>query len=220
MKLRGLFSLMFSEFSSSQAKSFLLENVKNLKSHDGGRTFAVIRQKLVEDLGYEFHCRVIDAAHFLPQHRERIVMVGFREKTTFSLENLILPDKGNVLMSSVLHPEDGTETAEEPYTTGKEAKVNSKYVLSDKLWRYLREYAAKHKAKGNGFGYGLVDNNSVARTLSARYHKDGSEVLVSRGKGKNPRRLTPRECARLMGFPDTFRYLFPIRRHTGNLATR
>ena len=191
--------------SHHRPKAFILENVKNLKSHDGGRTFAVIRQKLEEDLGYEFHCRVIDAAHFLPQHRERIVMVGFREKTTFSLENLILPDKGNVLMSSVLHPEDGTETAEEPYTTGKEAKVSSKYVLSDKLWRYLREYAAKHKAKGNGFGYGLVDNNSVARTLSARYHKDGSEVLVSRGKGKNPRRLTPRECARLMGFPDTFR---------------
>ena len=131
--------------------------MKNLKSHDSGRTFAVIKQKLEADLGYEFHYRVIDAAHFLPQHRERIIMVGFREKTTFSFEDLVLPEKGNVLMSSILHPEDGTETLEQPYTTGVKAKVNSKYVLSDKLWLYLREYAAKHKAKGNGFGYGLVD---------------------------------------------------------------
>ena len=191
--------------SHHRPKAFILENVKNLKSHDGGRTFSIIKDKLEAGLGYEFHYRVIDAAHFLPQHRERIIMVGFREKTKFSFEDLVLPEKGNVVMSSILHPEDGTETAEEPYTSGDKAKVNSKYVLSDKLWLYLREYAAKHRAKGNGFGYGLVDESSVARTLSARYHKDGSEVLVSRGKNKNPRRLTPRECARLMGFPDSFR---------------
>jgi len=191
--------------SYHRPKAFILENVKNLKSHDGGRTFSIVKDKLEAGLGYEFHYRVIDAAHFLPQHRERIIMVGFREKTKFSFEDLVLPEKGTVLMSSILHPEDGTETVEEPYTSGDKAKVNSKYVLSDKLWLYLREYAAKHKAKGNGFGYGLVDENSVARTLSARYHKDGSEVLVSRGKNKNPRRLTPRECARLMGFPDSFR---------------
>ena len=107
-------------------------------------------------------------------------------------------------MKSILHSEDGREIAEEPYTIGTDAKVHSKYVLSDKLWDYLQSYAQKHKAKGNGFGYGLVTENDIARTLSARYYKDGSEILVSRGINKNPRRLTPRECARLMGFPDDF----------------
>src|SRR5690606_27661743 len=80
-----------------------------------------------------------------------------------------------------------------------------KYTLTDKLWQYLQDYSAKHKAKGNGFGFGLVTPDDVARTLSARYYKDGSEILVSQGKKKNPRRLTPRECARLMGYPDDFR---------------
>jgi DNA (cytosine-5)-methyltransferase 1 len=105
----------------------------------------------------------------------------------------------------VLHPEDGSEPLEDPYTVGRKAAVNDKYTLTDKLWNYLQDYAAKHKAAGNGFGFGIVGPDDTCRTLSARYYKDGSEILISRGKGRNPRRLTPRECARLMGYPDSFR---------------
>mgnify|MGYP001057616277 CR=1 FL=1 len=190
--------------AAKKPKAFMLENVKNLISHDKGNTFRVIIETLRDELGYDVHYRVIDGQHFVPQHRERIIIVGFREKTGFSWEGLELPEEGPKL-GKILHPEDGTEAAEEPFTTGPEAKVHRKYVLTDKLWAYLQAYAAKHRAAGNGFGYGLVTPENIARTLSARYYKDGSEVLVSRGKGKNPRRLTPRECARLMGFPDSFR---------------
>lgn len=185
---------------AKRPKAFLLENVKNLVSHDKGRTFDVILRTLRDELGYTVQAKVIDAKRFVPQHRERIVIVGFREDTGFSLDDLELPKEGPRL-SSILHPEDGSEEAEAPFTEGKKAKVADKYTLTDNLWAYLQAYAAKHKAAGNGFGFGLVGPNDVARTLSARYHKDGSEILVSRGAGKNPRRLTPRECARLMGFP-------------------
>lgn len=185
--------------------AFLLENVKNLKSHDKGKTFEVIRRKLTEELGYTLHTQIIDAANFVPQHRERIVMVGFREPTAFSFDDLILPGRNGRGMRDVLHPEDGSEAPEGHYTVGPDAAVSDKYTLTDKLWNYLQAYAAKHKAAGNGFGFGLVDGDSISRTLSARYYKDGSEILVSRGKGKNPRRLTPRECARLMGYDDSFR---------------
>ncbi|WP_111560136.1 DNA (cytosine-5-)-methyltransferase [Paracoccus sediminilitoris] len=185
--------------------AFLLENVKNLKSHDKGRTFDVIRRKLTEELGYTLHTQVIDAANFVPQHRERIVMVGFRENTGFSYDDLVLPGRAGRGMRDILHPEDGTEAPESHFTVGDDAKVSDKYTLSDKLWQFLQGYAAKHKAAGNGFGFGLVDGNSISRTLSARYYKDGSEILVSRGEGNNPRRLTPRECARLMGYDDSFR---------------
>ena len=108
-------------------------------------------------------------------------------------------------MSSILHSQNGEEEAEEPYTEGSKAKINAKYTLTPNLWSYLQGYAEKHRKAGNGFGFGLVDNDSVARTLSARYYKDGSEILVSQGKRKRPRRLTPRECARLMGFPEHFK---------------
>jgi DNA (cytosine-5)-methyltransferase 1 len=164
----------------------------------------VIRQALEEELGYHVSRRVIDAAHFLPQHRERILIAGFREDTEFSLDDVTLPDAGPKLRA-VLHPEDGSEAAEEPYTLGPRSMVNPKYTLTKKLWEYLQGYAAKHRAAGNGFGFGLVGRDDIARTLSARYYKDGSEILVSRGARENPRRLTPRECARLMGFPDSFR---------------
>ncbi len=185
--------------------AFLLENVKNLKSHDKGRTFEVIRRKLTEELGYTLHTRIIDAANFVPQHRERIVMVGFRENTGFSHDDLVLPGRAGRGMRDVLHPENGSEAPESHFTIGPDAKVSDKYTLTDKLWQYLQGYAAKHKAAGNGFGFGLVDGDSISRTLSARYYKDGSEILVSRGTGNNPRRLTPRECARLMGYDDSFR---------------
>ena len=185
--------------------AFLLENVKNLKSHDKGKTFEVIQRKLTEELGYTLNTMIIDAAHFVPQHRERIVMVGFREPTAFSWEDLQLPARGHLRIRDILHPEDGTEAPEGHFTVGSNATVNEKYTLTDKLWTYLQGYAAKHKAAGNGFGFGLVEGESIARTLSARYYKDGSEILVSRGEGNNPRRLTPRECARLMGYGEDFR---------------
>ncbi|MCL1999905.1 MAG: DNA (cytosine-5-)-methyltransferase [Planctomycetes bacterium] len=184
--------------------AFLLENVKNLMSHDQGNTFRVIMHVLRQELGYHVDSKVIDARHWVPQHRERIIIVGFREKTPFSWDSLDMPASQPV-MSDILHPEDGSESPEPPYTSGAKAAVSPKYTLSDHLWKYLQDYAEKHRAAGNGFGYGLVDRDGVARTLSARYYKDGSEILISRGKGKNPRRLTPRECARLMGFPDDYR---------------
>lgn len=191
-----------------QPKAFLLENVKNLMSHDKGRTFQVIKETLEDELSYRIYPKVIDAKGFVPQHRERIYIVGFRDDTDFSWDAFGYKKTDAKTMGDILHPCDGSEDSERDefrdYIVGKKGKVNSKYILSDKLWNYLYDYAAKHKAKGNGFGYGKVTKKSTARTLSARYYKDGSEILVSRGSG-NPRRLTPRECARLMGYPDSFK---------------
>lgn len=188
---------------AKQPKAFLLENVKNLVSHDKGKTFQVICKVLREELGYHIHWKVIDGQHFVPQHRERIIIVGFREPVGFTWDDLQLPQE-DPRLSSILHPQDASEEPEAHYTVGKKAKVDARYTLSPKLWAYLQNYAAKHRAAGNGFGFGLVNGDSVTRTLSARYYKDGSEILVSQGPRKRPRRLTPRECARLMGFPDTF----------------
>jgi DNA (cytosine-5)-methyltransferase 1 len=183
--------------------AFLLENVKNLVRHDKGNTFRVIRKVLEEELGYHIHFRVVDSSPFVPQRRERILIVGFRERVDFDFDDMVLPQHRPV-MRDVLHPEDGSEQPEAHYTVGPLAKVDERYTLTSKLWAYLQAYAEKHRAAGNGFGFGLVGADSVARTLSARYYKDGSEVLVSRGPRRRPRRLTPRECARLMGFPDSF----------------
>jgi DNA (cytosine-5)-methyltransferase 1 len=183
-------------------KAFLLENVKNLVNHDRGKTFQVIYRTLTEELGYQVRWKVIDARSFVPQHRERIFLAGFREPNPFTFDDLKLPDPlDGPRLGSILHAEDGNEAAEGPYTTGAEGRVAEKYTLTDHLWTYLRAYAEKHRAKGNGFGFGLVGREDVARTLSARYFKDGSEILV-RQKRRNPRRLTPRECARLMGFDE------------------
>ena len=188
--------------------AFLLENVKNLLSHDRGRTFDVIRTVLRDELGYDIHYRVIDGSHFTPQHRERILIVGFREPAPFSWDALALPAEGPRL-ASILHRTDGSEPVlpwdGERFFDHGARRVPPKYTLTPGLWQYLQQYAEKHRAAGNGFGYGLAFGNSVTRTLSARYHKDGSEILVHQGEGLRPRRLTPRECARLMGFPDTFR---------------
>jgi DNA (cytosine-5)-methyltransferase 1 len=193
---------------AKRPRAFLLENVKNLMSHDKGRTFEVIKRSL-QELGYHIHYRVIDGAHFTPQHRERIVVVGFRDKVPFDFDAIPLPTKGSKVIGDILHKTDGSEPFIEAdgdkYFDHAEKCALAKYTLSDKLWSYLQNYALKHKAAGNGFGFGLVKKDSVSRTLSARYYKDGSEILVYQGKDKNPRRLTPRECARLMGFPDTFR---------------
>lgn len=183
-----------------QPKAFVLENVKNLVNHDKGNTFRIIHRTLKEELGYHIQWKVIDARSWVPQHRERIIIVGFREQNEFSLDSLPIPNALNgPKLGTILHPEDGSELPEKPFTQGKQATVNDKYTLTDHLWGYLQAYAAKHKIKGNGFGFGLVGQDDIARTLSARYYKDGSEILI-RQEGKNPRRLTPRECARLMGF--------------------
>ncbi|MFN3973471.1 MAG: DNA (cytosine-5-)-methyltransferase [Gemmobacter sp.] len=181
-------------------RAFLLENVKNLLSHDRGNTMRVILHAL-DELGYEVDYRVIDARSWVPQHRERIFIAGFRRdhKTTFSFDDVRVPAGPNPTLASILHPEDGREAADGRYTTGDDGAVHPRYTLTDGLWSYLQGYAAKHRAAGNGFGFGLVTPESVARTLSARYHKDGSEILVAQ-PDRNPRRLTPRECARLMGF--------------------
>lgn len=193
---------------TKRPKAFLLENVKNLMSHDKGHTFEVIKRTLTEELGYHIHTRIIDGQHFTPQHRERIVIVGFREPQEFSWDTLQLPEKGSIRLGDILHKDDGTEPKLEwdgnRFFDHEKKQVNPKYILTDKLWAYLQAYKEKHTAKGNGFGFGLVGPDDIARTLSARYYKDGSEILIKRGR-KNPRRLTPRECARLMGFPDTYR---------------
>jgi DNA (cytosine-5)-methyltransferase 1 len=190
--------------AAKRPKAFLLENVKNLVSHNKGQTFEVILHTLEQELGYQVSWKIIDGQAWVPQHRERIIIVGFDTKSGFSWDNLEIPSS-HPTMKIILHPEDGSELPQEPYTSGAKGKVLSKYVLTDHLWQYLQDYAAKHKAKGNGFGYGLVTADDVARTLSARYYKDGAEILVSRDGKKTPRRLTPRECARLMGFNDSYK---------------
>ncbi len=168
-------------------KAFMLENVKNLRSHDKGNTFKIIESTLKE-LGYTVHAQVLNGKYYVPQHRERIIIVGFREDICDAVKDFQFPNPPNTQLA---------------FRDILEKNIPEKYTLTDHLWKYLRDYADKHKAKGNGFGFGLTDLNGIARTLSARYYKDGSEILVPQ-QGINPRRLTPRECARLQGFPDDF----------------
>ncbi len=181
--------------------AFLLENVRNLVSHDKGKTFQTIRDVLTEELGYTIDFRVIDGRHWTPQHRERIFIIGFREDQGFRFADMKLPDAAPKL-ETILHAGDGSEAPDQRFTVGNSGRVSDKYTLTDHLWNYLQRYKEKHQAAGNGFGFGLVGPEDVARTLSARYYKDGSEILVKQDDGKAPRRLTPRECARLMGFDD------------------
>ena len=193
-------------------RAFLLENVKNLVGHDRGRTFKTIVSILADELGYQVSYRVLDAKSWVPQHRERIFIAGFRDGNGFDLEEMPLPKiPTSHTLGDIIHSEDGTETAEPHYTSGPLATVEPRYTLSDHLWNYLINYADKHRKKGNGFGYGLVGRSDIARTLSARYHKDGSEILVNQ-EASPPRRLTPRECARLMGFdgPTESRFKIPV----------
>jgi len=166
-------------------KAFLLENVKNLMTHDKGNTFRIILDTLRRDLGYNIYTSVIDARSVVPQHRERIFIIGFRDPVLFSFP--VIKNR-NPKLRDIL-----------------DEKVDPKYTLSEHLWNYLQEYAERHRKKGNGFGFGLADPMGITRTLSARYYKDGSEILIP--NGGCPRRLTPRECARLMGFPDSFKII-------------
>lgn len=204
---------------AKQPVAFLLENVKNLKSHDKGRTFKVIEQTLTDRLqpGYNIYPMIVDAKGVVPQHRERVFIVGFRKDLDLTLLNFgeewkrikeNWPSPENMKLRHILHNERGGQARvdiqmKKGYCT-ETGEVDSRYTLTDKLWQYLYSYAEKHKAKGNGFGYGLNMPNQTSRTLSARYYKDGSEILIDQGKDKNPRRLTPRECARLMGYDDDF----------------
>jgi DNA (cytosine-5)-methyltransferase 1 len=196
-------------------KAFLLENVKNLVNHDRGQTFKVIHRTLTQELGYQVQYRVIDAKSWVPQHRERIFIVGFRESNNFTFDDFMVPDpaKGPKL-GTILH--SGNEAQEnrelDHKYLDKNGRVLDKYTLTPKLWNYLQAYAEKHRRKGNGFGCSVVGTGSVTRTLSARYYKDGSEILVEQPGKKNPRRLTPRECARLMGFdkPGESKFVIPV----------
>jgi len=191
--------------AAKRPKAFLLENVKNLRSHDGGKTFRVIMETLRDELGYIVpEPRIIDAAAFVPQHRERIFIAGFREDCEFDWDRFALPPKSDYpKLGTILHRSD--EAPQPHFTESRKNRtyVSDKYTLSDHLWNYLQAYAEKHRLLGHGFGCSVFYPSDIARTLSARYHKDGSEILIAQ-KNRNPRRLTPRECARLMGFPDSF----------------
>ena len=191
--------------------AFLLENVRNLIGHDKGKTFQTIKDVLTEELGYTIDWRVIDGRSWTPQHRERIFIIGFREDKGFRFADLTPPDAAPKLRD-ILHPGDGSEVPDQRFTVGNSGRVSEKYTLTDHLWNYLQRYKEKHQAAGNGFGFGLVGPDDVARTLSARYYKDGSEILVKQEEGKAPRRLTPRECARLMGFdePQGNAFIIPV----------
>lgn len=166
-------------------RAFVLENVKNLYGHDGGRTFSLIETSL-KSLGYSLKTQIVSASPYLPQKRERLFIVGFLSPV--DLDGFAFP------------PPPATRPAIQSIL---EKRVDDRYTLSDHLWQYLQDYRERHRERGHGFGYGLVDLKGQTRTLSARYYKDGSEILIP-VPGQNPRRLTPRECARLMGFPDSF----------------
>ncbi len=173
---------------AKRPKAFMLENVKNLCSHDKGNTFRIIMESL-DELDYEVYYQILDGQNYVPQHRERIIIVGFDRKRygdNIQFKFDVKPKKPKPVLDDIL-----------------EKSVDPKYTLTDKLWIYLQNYAAKHRAAGNGFGYGIAPRDGITRTLSARYYKDGSEILIEQ-EGKNPRRLTPRECARLQGFPEDF----------------
>lgn len=193
-----LFFNIVSILREKQPKAFLLENVKNLRSHDRGRTFRVIIGALKE-LGYSVTDSVVDAQAWVPQRRERVFLVGFKEQVAFDFGKLRRPRIAPTLANILHSPDEAPETPFTERSRNGKTVVSDKYTLSDHLWNYLQQYAAKHRAKGNGFGCSVFEPTHVARTLSARYHKDGSEILIAQ-RGKNPRRLTPRECARLMGF--------------------
>lgn len=187
-KQGNLFFHIIEILETHRPKAFFLENVKNLVSHDKGNTFKVIKESLLA-LGYSFHFKVLNGKSFVPQNRERTFMVGFDAEVFKYKENFEFPElpEPSMKIKDIL-----------------ESKVEAKYTLTDQLWKYLQDYSQKHKEKGNGFGFGLVDLNGTTRTMSARYYKDGSEILIPQGKNKNPRRLSIREAARLQGYPDHF----------------
>jgi DNA (cytosine-5)-methyltransferase 1 len=207
----SLFSHILEVLHFRRPAAFMFETVKGFQNQNQGRNFEVVRDHLAR-LAYQVHWRVINASSWVPQHRERLFIVGFREENDFDFGSLRVQDPPQApLLRSILHPEDGTEREEAPYTEGPQAKVDGRYTLTDHLWNYLQRHAEKHHTAGKHFGFGLVGPDDIARTLSARYYKDGSEILINQS-GRNPRRLTPRECARLMGFDrgNQARFAIPV----------
>jgi len=190
-------------------KAFLLENVKNLLRHDRGRTMEFIQDALGEPgLGYRVFVQVLDGGWLVPQHRERVFIAGFKSakhagRFDWGIDEL--QSKSKPVLREILHETAGPAAIDGGKYTDKRGRPLPKYTLNDKLWNYLEAYAAKHRAKGNGFGRGLFNPDQAARTLPARYYKDGADILIRQRRGLNPRRLTPRECARLMGFPEAYR---------------
>lgn len=183
-KQGNLFFTLADIVAAKRPAVLFLENVKNLRSHDRGRTWEVIEGTL-EALRYHVAADVVDAAGWVPQHRERIYIVCFDCDRFVEAPPFEFPaGQREIALRDVLL-----------------ADPHPKYTLSAHLWQYLQDYAEKHRALGNGFGYGIADPDGITRTLSARYHKDGSEILIAQNGGE-PRRLTPRECARIMGFPE------------------
>lgn len=179
-------------------KIFLMENVKNLLNHDSGKTFKIISNTL-EELGYHTEHFLINSQYFVPQRRERVYMIGM-------LKDKFTEDEFKSVCSEITHKYEIQKNKPLPRIIDiLDKKPEEKYTISDKLWSFLQQHAKKHEQKGNGFGYGLIDTDKDinTRTITARYHKDGSEILIKQ-EGKNPRKLTPRECARLMGFPESY----------------
>ncbi|MCL2223859.1 MAG: DNA (cytosine-5-)-methyltransferase [Defluviitaleaceae bacterium] len=185
----NLFFEILRIIETKRPKIMFLENVKNLKSHDKKNTWKVIHQSLEENNYYVFD-KILDAGYYVPQHRERIFIVCF-DKFVFPDINFEFPE----------YPKKRVAELKDII----EEKVDAKYTLSDKLWQYLQQHKENSKKKGNGFGFGLVDveKDKTTRTMSARYYKDGSEILIKQN-GKNPRRLTPNEARKLFGYPDNF----------------
>jgi DNA (cytosine-5)-methyltransferase 1 len=170
--------------------AFVFENVKNIRSHNGGKTLDVILSTLAE-LDYHVGHQVIDAANWVPQHRERTFFVGFR-------------DDLEIDPSSVLWQLNTPETRPVDLSDVIESDPDPKYTLGDGTWAFHIRHLENCRAKGKGFGYGLIEppfEGKTTRTLSHRYHKDGAEILIAQ-PGMNPRKLTPIECLRLQGFPE------------------
>lgn len=179
-----LFDNILNILREKRPRGFLLENVKHLQSHDGGRTFKVMLRRL-HDVGYDVKHAIIDAKTVVPQHRERLFIVGFDREVEFEFPKM---KNAKPRLRDILEPDPGSE-----------------YVLTPGVWAALKRHKEACRARGAGFGYGIADPDGVTRTLSRRYYKDGSEILINRGRRRIPRMLTPRECARLMGFPRRFK---------------
>lgn len=181
-------------------KAFMLENVKNLLSHDKGRTFEVIRRSLVDELGYVINYKVVNGAAWVPQHRERIYIIGFD------------PQQININSNDIVIPDKPQPDYKYPKLSGIIKKQLDGYTLGPGTWATLERHKAHHEKKGNGFGYGLLTwplkDDSVTRTISARYHKDGAEILVEQ-KGDRPRRLSVEEAMQLQGYVPG-KFIFPV----------
>lgn len=178
--------------NEKRPKAFMLENVKQLRGHDKGNTIKVILSVLDELNYYVPNPQILNGYHFgLPQNRERIIIVGFNR---------------DYLPENFKEFEYPVGQIDEKVCVGDvlEESVGERFTISDKLWEGHQARKKKHKKKGNGFGFALFNEDSkYTSTISARYYKDGSEALIEQS-GKNPRMLTPRECARLQGFPEDF----------------